>query len=148
MTGEYQGTPARLPPSRSLRVIRNVLQSGLPRHLSKELLRRGDAASFQSGGATACRRGLVAHSKRKREQRLYPPLNRIGGSMNHRTHREVREARALRQRRSGMPGERMKRFTIDVPESLHRRVKAQCALRGVKMADYLRQTLEKLFPPK
>ena len=70
--------------------------------------------------------------------------------MNHRTHREVREARALRQRRSGMPmpRERMKRFTIDVPESLHRRIKAECALRGVKMADYLRQTLEKLFPPK
>jgi len=45
------------------------------------------------------------------------------------------------------PGERMKRFTIDVPESLHRRIKAECALRGVKMADYLRQTLEKLFPP-
>ena len=68
--------------------------------------------------------------------------------MNHRTHREVREARALRQRRSGMPGERMKRFTIDVPESLHRRIKAGCALRGVKMADYLRQTLENLFPLK
>ena len=72
--------------------------------------------------------------------------------MNHRTHREVRKARAIRQgRRPGMlrqPGERMKRFTIDVPESLHRRIKAECALRGVKMADYLRQTLEKLFPPK
>ena len=70
--------------------------------------------------------------------------------MNHRTHQEVREARALRQRRSGsgMPGERMKRFTIDVPESLHRRIKAECALRGVKMADYLRETLEKLFPPQ
>jgi hypothetical protein len=46
------------------------------------------------------------------------------------------------------PGKRMKRFTIDVPESLHRRIKAECALRGVKMADYLRETLEKLFPPK
>ena len=70
--------------------------------------------------------------------------------MNHRTHREVREARALRQtgRRPGMPGERMKRFTIDVPESLHRRIKVECASRGVKMADYLRQTLENLFPPK
>jgi hypothetical protein len=47
-----------------------------------------------------------------------------------------------------MPDERMKRFTIDVPESLHRRIKAECALRGVKMADYLRQMLESLFPPK
>jgi predicted DNA binding CopG/RHH family protein len=64
----------------------------------------------------------------------------------------VREARALRQTGKrdilGQPGERMKRFTIDVPESLHRRIKAECALRGVKMADYLRQKLEKLFPPK
>ena len=78
------------------------------------------------------------------EQRLYRPQDR-SGSMNHKTHREVREARALRQTERG---ERMKRFTIDVPESLHRRIKAKCALRGVKMADYLRQTLEKLFPPK
>ena len=46
------------------------------------------------------------------------------------------------------PGECMKRFTVDVPENLHRRIKAECALRGVKMADYLRQTLEKLFPSK
>jgi hypothetical protein len=63
----------------------------------------------------------------------------------------VREARALRQAGKrdilGQPGERMKRFTIDVPESLHRRIKAECALRGVKMADFLRETLEKLFPP-
>src|SRR5262249_61660069 len=86
--------------------------------------------------------------QRATEQQLYLPLNRIGGSMNHRTHREVREARALRQRRSGMPGERIKRFTIDVPESIHRRIKWECPLPGVKMADYLRQTLEKLFPPK
>ena len=72
--------------------------------------------------------------------------------MKHKTRREVREARDLRTgRRPGVlrqPGERMKRFTIDVPESLHRRIKAECALRGVKMADYLRQTLENLFPPK
>jgi predicted HicB family RNase H-like nuclease len=74
--------------------------------------------------------------------------------VNHKTHREVREARTLRQtgKRSDVPGqqpgERMKRFTIDVPESLHRRIKVECASRGVKMADYLRQTLEKLFPPK
>jgi len=72
--------------------------------------------------------------------------------MNHRTHREVRQARDLRTgRRPGVlrqPGERMKRFTVDVPENLHRRIKAECALRGVKMADYLRQTLEKLFPSK
>jgi polyhydroxyalkanoate synthesis regulator phasin len=41
-----------------------------------------------------------------------------------------------------------KRFTIDVPESLHRRIKAQCAERGLKMADEVRVLLEKHFPTK
>lgn len=40
----------------------------------------------------------------------------------------------------------MKRFTIDVPLSLHRRIKTQCAARGVKMADEIRALLEKHFP--
>jgi hypothetical protein len=40
----------------------------------------------------------------------------------------------------------MKRFTIDVPEHLHRRIKAQCALQGVKMADEIRRLLEERFP--
>jgi len=44
------------------------------------------------------------------------------------------------------PAEAMKRFTIDVTESLHKRIKAQCALRGVKMADVIRDMLEKEFP--
>ncbi len=43
-------------------------------------------------------------------------------------------------------GEPMKRFTIDVPESLHRRIKAQCAMRGEKMADVIRAMLDKEFP--
>ncbi len=43
-------------------------------------------------------------------------------------------------------GERMKRFTFDVPEKLHRRVKAGCATRGVDMADLMRDFLEKEFP--
>ena len=38
-----------------------------------------------------------------------------------------------------------KRFTIDVPESLHRRIKMQCAMRGVKMSDVIRDLLEKEF---
>ena len=46
----------------------------------------------------------------------------------------------------GVPVEPTKRFTIDVPESLHRRVKAQCAMGGVKMADVIRAMLEKGFP--
>ena len=45
-------------------------------------------------------------------------------------------------------GEKMKRFTIDVPESLHRRIKIQCAEQGLKMADEIRMLLDKHFPPK
>jgi hypothetical protein len=41
--------------------------------------------------------------------------------------------------------EAMKRLTIDVPASLHARIKSQCALRGVKMADEVRDLLEKHF---
>ena len=44
------------------------------------------------------------------------------------------------------PAEPMKRFTIDVPASLHTRVKAGCAVRGVKMADVIRAYLELEFP--
>jgi len=44
------------------------------------------------------------------------------------------------------PTEPMKRFTIDVPVALHRRVKAACAERGLKMADVLRELLEREFP--
>jgi hypothetical protein len=39
-----------------------------------------------------------------------------------------------------------KRFTVDVPLSLHRRVKSQCALRSVRMTDMLRELLEREFP--
>lgn len=42
--------------------------------------------------------------------------------------------------------EPMKRFTIDVPQSLHRRVKSVCAQRGLKMADVIREFLEREFP--
>ncbi|TBC53772.1 hypothetical protein ELH27_37020 [Rhizobium leguminosarum] len=38
-----------------------------------------------------------------------------------------------------------KRLTIDVSESLHKRIKAQCAMRGTKMADVIRDLLEKEF---
>ena len=44
------------------------------------------------------------------------------------------------------PVEAMKRFTIDVPASLHTRVKIGCAQRGLKMADVLREMLEREFP--
>ena len=44
------------------------------------------------------------------------------------------------------PADEMKRFTIDVPIELHRRIKTQCAMRGSKMADVLRELLEREFP--
>jgi hypothetical protein len=40
----------------------------------------------------------------------------------------------------------MKRFTIDVEDGLHKRIKAQCAMRGAKMADVIREMLEREFP--
>ncbi len=43
------------------------------------------------------------------------------------------------------PAEPMKRLTIDVPARLHTRIKAQCALRGLKMADEIRTLLEQHF---
>lgn len=41
-----------------------------------------------------------------------------------------------------------KRFTIDVPLSLHRRVKSQCAQQDLVMADVMRELLERRFPPR
>lgn len=41
--------------------------------------------------------------------------------------------------------EAMKRLTVDVSAGLHARIKSQCALRGVKMADEVRELLEKHF---
>jgi hypothetical protein len=44
------------------------------------------------------------------------------------------------------PGEPMKRLTIDVPVSLHRRIKTACARRGLKTSTVLRDLLEREFP--
>jgi hypothetical protein len=41
----------------------------------------------------------------------------------------------------GAEAETMKRLTIDIPESLHRDIKAQCAMRGSKIADEIREML-------
>ena len=43
-------------------------------------------------------------------------------------------------------GEPMKRLTIDVPASLHTRIKVGCTLRGRKIADELRELIDKHFP--
>ena len=45
-------------------------------------------------------------------------------------------------------GERLKRLTIDIPMSLHIRIKTQCASRGTKMADEIRALLEERFPQR
>jgi hypothetical protein len=42
-------------------------------------------------------------------------------------------------------GEPIKRLTIDVPLGLHKRIKSQCAVQGVKMADVVREMLEQRF---
>jgi len=47
--------------------------------------------------------------------------------------------------RSAQPTEPTKRLTIDVPLSLHQRVKSQCAMQGEKMADVIRELLEQRF---
>ena len=38
-----------------------------------------------------------------------------------------------------------KRLTLDIPASLHARIKSACALRGVKMVDEIRALLEERF---
>jgi hypothetical protein len=45
------------------------------------------------------------------------------------------------------PTEPAKRLTIDIPESLHRRVKTACAMENLVMADVVREMLEHRFPP-
>jgi hypothetical protein len=43
------------------------------------------------------------------------------------------------------PSESMKRLTIDVTQSLHIRIKTQCARNGWKIADKVRELLEAAF---
>src|SRR5215468_7322968 len=40
----------------------------------------------------------------------------------------------------------MKRFTIDVPVELHRRIRAACARRGLRPSSVLHDVLEREFP--
>lgn len=43
-------------------------------------------------------------------------------------------------------GEMMKRLTIDISSSLHRRIKTYCAANGLIMADEIRAILDEKFP--
>lgn len=45
------------------------------------------------------------------------------------------------------PATPMRRLTLDLPEALHRRIKVDCAARGLKMADVLRTLLAAHYPP-
>lgn len=51
----------------------------------------------------------------------------------------------VESRSSGSEPEPMKRLTIDIPESLHRAIKMQCASRGAKIADEVRDLLLKKY---
>lgn len=48
--------------------------------------------------------------------------------------------------RAPAAAEPMKRLTIDISEGLHRRVKTGCAAEGAKIADVVREYLDKRFP--
>jgi hypothetical protein len=43
--------------------------------------------------------------------------------------------------------EPVKRLTIDIPKSLHKRVKTGCAVEDQDMAEVVREFLEQRFPP-
>lgn len=58
---------------------------------------------------------------------------------------EVVEA-ALQPDKPTPKPEVIKRLTIDIPEGLHRRVKAQCGAQGMTIADVVRTYLERKFP--
>lgn len=49
------------------------------------------------------------------------------------------------ENRASGAAEPMKRLTIDIPESLHRAIKAQCAMRGTKIADEMRELLSEKY---
>lgn len=51
----------------------------------------------------------------------------------------------VEDRVDGMVPESMKRLTIDIPESLHRAIKCQCAMRGTKITDEVRDLLVKKY---
>ena len=47
--------------------------------------------------------------------------------------------------RSSIEGVKMKRLTLDIPETLHRSIKLQAVTQSVSMVDLLRTLLEKVF---
>jgi hypothetical protein len=51
------------------------------------------------------------------------------------------------EQQAARPTEPIKRITVDIPASLHQRVKVGCALRQTNISDVLREILEREFPP-
>lgn len=51
----------------------------------------------------------------------------------------------VEKRSTAVTPEPMRRMTIDLPDHLHRAIKSQCALRGTKMADEVRDLLMKKY---
>jgi hypothetical protein len=49
--------------------------------------------------------------------------------------------RAASASEASASGVKMKRLTIDIPEHLHRKIKSDCANRGSKIADEVRELL-------
>lgn len=47
--------------------------------------------------------------------------------------------------KSRRKNEKTKRLTIDIQEDLHRKIKADCAMKGKKMADAIREILSEKF---
>jgi hypothetical protein len=43
------------------------------------------------------------------------------------------------------PKEKIKRLTLDIPETLHRAIKGKAAIEGVAMVDMLRELLEEKY---
>jgi hypothetical protein len=52
----------------------------------------------------------------------------------------------VKSREAGAENEPLKRLTIDIPESLHTRIKTSCAIRGLVMADDIRALLYEKYP--
>ena len=57
----------------------------------------------------------------------------------------VEERKAEPQTKTKEVPEELRRFTIDISEQLHRKIKAKAAMEGVTMAKMLRQILENEF---
>ena len=48
--------------------------------------------------------------------------------------------------KSAAPAEPTKRLTVDIPQSLHKRIRLACIERDKVMADAIREILQKAFP--